>query len=38
MKILIDFKSYKLVLNKTGSNYLAHICDLAKILTDCATG
>lgn len=36
MKTLIDFKSCKLVLMKTGSNYLTHICDLAEFLTDCA--
>lgn len=36
MKILIDFKSCELVLIKTGSNYLAYICDLAEFLTDCA--
>ena len=36
LKILIEFKSCKLVLIKTSSNYLAHICDLSDILTDYA--
>lgn len=37
MKILIDFKSCKLVLTKISGNYLAYICDLTEILTGCAT-
>lgn len=31
MKILIAFKSCKVVLIKTGSNYLTHICDSSEI-------
>lgn len=36
LKILIEFKCCNLVLIKISSNYLAHICDLSDILTDCA--
>lgn len=36
MSPLIDFKRRKLVLIKSGSNYLVYICDLSVMETDCA--